>query len=107
MFVNSIDENEAHAAYFTMNDPLRSQDQISAAVSSGFIVRTRADANTLEARINSTDRREAAFRSGAQYISTDYYLPRPEFSDYSVGLPEGVPARCNPVRLRNNCNGRP
>ena len=106
MFVNSIDENEAHAAYFTMNDPLRSQDQISAAVSSGFIVRTRADANTLEARINSTDRREAAFRSGAQYISTDYYVPRPEFSDYSVGLPEDVPARCNPVRLRNNCNGR-
>ena len=103
LFVNSISEQEDHAAYFTMNNPLVDQERIRAAVNAGFIVRTRADANTREARVNDTSRREAAFASGAQYISTDYYVPRLEFSDYSVSLPGGAAARCNPVRLDSRC----
>jgi len=104
LFVNSISEQEEHAAYFTINDPIRDQQRIRAAVAAGFIVRTRADANTLEARENSTTRRQAAFNSGAQYISTDYYVPRLEFSDYQVQLPGGQIARCNPVRLPEPCS---
>ena len=103
LFVNSISQQEDHAAYFTMNNPLGDQERIRAAVNAGFIVRTRADANTREARVNDTSRREAAFASGAQYISTDYYVPRLEFSDYSVSLPGGAVARCNPVRLGSRC----
>lgn len=103
LFVNSISEQEDHAAYFTMNNPVGGQDRIRTAVNAGFIVRTRADANTEEARVNDTSRREAAFASGAQYISTDYYVPRREFSDYSVSLPGGAAARCNPVRLGSHC----
>ena len=103
LFVNSISQQEDHAAYFTMNNPLGDQERIRAAVNAGFIVRTRADANTREARVNDTSRREAAFASGAQYISTDYYVPRLEFSDYSVSLPSGAVARCNPVRLGSRC----
>lgn len=98
VFVNSVDENAEHAAYFTINDPFASFDRIQAAVKAGFIVRTRADADTIEARENSTRRRDMAFDSGAQYISTDYYLPRQEWSDYQAVLPGGAPARCNPVR---------
>lgn len=98
MFVNSIDTGADHAAYFTINDPQAAFDRIQAAVIQGFIVRTRADANTLEARQNSTARREAAFASGAQYISTDYYVPRLDFSSYQVRLPNDNAARCNPVR---------
>lgn len=98
MFVNSIDGSADHAAYFTINDPEEAFERIQAAVAQGFIVRTRADANTLEARQDSTDRREAAFASGAQYISTDYYVPRLEFSSYQVQLPSDNAARCNPVR---------
>lgn len=104
MFVNSISELEAHAAYFTINNPVRDKDLIREAVEAGFIVRTRADANTHEARVNDVKRREAAFTSGAQYISTDYYVPRLEFSDYSVSLPGGSAARCNPVRLKDVCH---
>ncbi|NQV70569.1 MAG: hypothetical protein HQ498_11130 [Pseudohongiella sp.] len=103
-FVNSIDEEADHAAYFTINNPLRDQDRIRAAVRAGFIVRTRADADTREARSNSSERREAAFASGAQYISTDYYVPRLAFSSYSVQLPGKTPARCNPVRRPSSCN---
>lgn len=99
MFVNSIDEGQPHAAYFTLNDPKGGLARIRAAVKAGYLVRTRADEDTKEARRNDVSRREAAFSSGAQYISTDYPLPRQEFSDYVVKLPEGVVARINPVRI--------
>ena len=106
VFVNSISEEAPHAAYFTINNPIRDQQRIQNAVKAGFIVRTRADANTTEARENTTARREAAFASGAQYISTDYYYPRMEWSDYSVSLPDGSVARCNPVRRASGCNNQ-
>ncbi len=103
IFVNSVNEDSDHAAYFTINDPVGSFERIQNAVKAGFIVRTRADANTFEARDNDPSRREAAFATGAQYISTDYYIPRREFSDYQVHLPGNVIARCNPVRS-SSCN---
>jgi len=106
MFVNSVNEDAPHAAYFTLNDPIAMDARIRAAVQSGFLVRTRADANTLEARTNDTTRREAAFASGAHYVSTDYYHPRPELSDYVVALPGETPARCNPVRRNAMCAPR-
>ncbi len=104
VFVNSVDEQADHAAYFTINNPIADQSRIQAAVKAGFIVRTRADADTREARENSTVRREAAFLSGAQYISTDYYFPRKEFSNYSVSLPGHVAARCNPILVEGPCS---
>ncbi|MDC7675352.1 phosphatidylinositol-specific phospholipase C1-like protein [Asticcacaulis machinosus] len=97
VFVNSVSESADHAAYFTLNDPVKQFDRIQAAVRSGFIVRTRADDSTTEARTNDTSRFEMALKSGAQYISTDYPTPRPEFSPYKVALPDGVAARTNPV----------
>lgn len=103
MFVNSISPDAPHAAYFTMNDPVGEGDLIGRRVAAGFLVRTRADADTKEARTGDTARREAAFRSGAHYISTDYYRPRSEWSDYAVSLPGGAPARCNPVRRGADC----
>ncbi len=106
MFINSGDETAPHAAYFTLNNPLKQMARIKTAVEAGFLVRTRADANTLEARVNDTTRREAAFASGAQYISTDYYLPREDFGPYQVRLPGTVPARCNPVRRDEECKAR-
>ena len=98
MFINSIGETADHAAYFTLNEPLSQSAEIQAAVKQGFLVRTRADADTVEARSGDTTRREAALASGAQYVSTDYYLPRPDFSDYKVALPDEQITRCNPVR---------
>ena len=95
-FVNSVSQDSDHAAYFTLNDPRADALKIRMAVDAGFLVRTRADADTFEARTNDTARRSAAFASGAQYISTDYYLPRKEWSDYAVRLPEGSVTRCRP-----------
>jgi hypothetical protein len=104
MFVN-IDEASPAAAYITLNEPLQDASRIREAVETGLIVRTRADADTLEAREGKTERRETALRSGAQYVSTDYMQPDPRFGKYSVSLPDGVTTVCNPVRAKRRCGG--
>ena len=95
MFVN-IEEDEPAAAYITLNEPQAQAGRIAAAVAAGLIVRTRADADTVEARTGETARREAAFASGAQYVSTDYMTPDPRLGDYRVELPGDGAARLNP-----------
>jgi hypothetical protein len=98
IFVNAISEDADHAAYLTLNDPVKQFDRIQADVKAGFIVRTRADDSTTEARSNDHTRFEKALASGAQYISTDYPTPRTDFSPYVIALPADAPARRNPVR---------
>lgn len=67
-------------------------------VRQGYVVRTRADEPTIEARSGDTARREAALASAAQWVSTDYPLPgSSSWSDYYASIPDGHPARCNPV----------
>lgn len=105
MFVNT-DESSPAAAYLTLNEPLEDSKRIRAAVEAGFIVRTRADADTLEARSGKTERRETALASGAQYVSTDYMQPDPRFPGYSARLPNGATTVCNPVRSQKQCGGR-
>jgi hypothetical protein len=36
-------------------------------------------------------------------VSTDYPVPDPVFSPYMVEIPEGVPARCNPISAPAEC----
>lgn len=105
MFVNT-DEASPAATYLTLNDPVADAERIARAVDGGFVVRTRADADTREARRNDTARRDAAFASGAQYVSTDYFEPDARRSDYRVRLPDGAAARCNPRRAAH-CHGTP
>jgi hypothetical protein len=106
MFVNT-DEASPAAAYLTLNDPIAQKDRIAAAVKAGFIVRTRADAETLQARRNDPTQRDAALASGAQYVSTDYMWADPRFAGgYTVRLTDDKVAVCNPVRQPTGCRGR-
>lgn len=101
MFVNLAASHPA-AAVMIVNDPIADGARIRQLVRDGFMVRTRADANTVEARQNDTRRRDAAFASGAQAISTDYYLPINRFgNDYRVGIDGDL--RCNPVNAPTHC----
>lgn len=104
MFVNT-DEASPAAAYLTLNDPLEDRERIAAAVRAGFMVRTRADADTREARLGTVARRDAALAGGAQYVSTDYLWPDPRFPAYAVGLPDNAAAICNPVSAAGRCRG--
>ena len=93
----TVDRDHPAAAWMKVNDPVADFDRIRDLVRSGFLVRTRADADTAEARKDDSSRREKALASGAQFVSTDYPEPRPDFSPYRVRLPGGVVARPNPV----------
>ncbi len=103
LFVNT-DEASPAAAYITLNERADAA-RITADVKAGLIVRTRADADTVEARANDTRRRDAVLASGAQYVSTDYRRPDKRLSDYQVRLPGGAVTLCNPVRAAARCGG--
>jgi len=93
------------AAYFTMNDPEQQLTDIQALVKQGFLIRTRSDADTREARTGATARREAALASGAQFISTDYMQPDDRFNTgYTAVLPNGAKTRCNPISAPAACD---
>ena len=94
-FVN-IDETSPAAGYITLNEPQPDAARIRAAVTAGLIVRTRADADTMEARANDPTRQIAAFAAGAQFVSTDYMTPDPRFGPYVTRLPGGGVARVSP-----------
>ena len=84
-----------------MDDP--NEARIQQLVKEGFIVRTRADADLVEARANDVTRRDLALRSGAQIVSTDFEVAVPAIGDYVVQIPGGTPARCDPVNAPKNC----
>jgi hypothetical protein len=87
------------AAVVVVNDPIGGADRIRDLVQRGYLVRTRADADTVQARTGDTTRRDAAWASGAHFVSTDYVVPDDRFpTDYSVTLPDGGEWRCNPFR---------
>ena len=99
MFVNAP-EGTPEAAFRIVNEPVADWPYIQYLVRSGYFVRTRADADTVEARKNDYSRWRAALISGAQIISTDYYVPDPALhTGYRVQLPGGVPGLWNPLLL--------
>lgn len=98
IFVNANPGTPEAAAMFR-NDP--DDLEISRLVKLGYIIRTRADADTKEARINDYTRFNNAQKSGAQIITTDYYKPSTFFkSSYQVKFKDGTYVRENPVNLK-------
>lgn len=86
------------AAIHILNNAKQDQAAIKSLVEKGYIIRTRADSDTQEARRNDPSSFAAAQQSGAQIISTDYYLPSTHFqSPYVVSFAGGKYFRLNPV----------
>ena len=90
------------AAFIEQNGNTKAE--IDSLVQQGYLVRTRSDEPTEQARTNDTTRRDITLTTGAQMISTDYPSSEPaSWSGYSVGLPGGFVARCNPVNKPAAC----
>lgn len=81
-------------------------EAIDALVRQGYLVRTRTDEPTEDARINNISRRDRALSSGAQLLSTDYPASEPArwAGHYHVEFPGNHIARCNPVNAPSACN---
>jgi hypothetical protein len=107
MLFTNANPGDADAAFVKRNDPLGANAAaIRELVRLGYVVRTRADADTVQARTGDTTMRDAALASGAQWISTDYPVPglsAPFGTDYVAQIPGGSPARCNPVTTGPHC----
>lgn len=87
----------AHTAFLLFDNALTRQADIRAAVAKGYLVRTRADIDTADARRNDPARREAALASGAQIVSTDYLTtPNVHGTDYHLA-PFAGGWRCDAV----------
>ncbi len=84
LFANALPGTPEAAAMFR-NSP--KDPEIPQLVKKGYVIRTRADADTEQARANDRSGLEAACQSGAQIITTDYYLKSTHFkSDYVVSF---------------------
>ncbi|AWG25273.1 phosphatidylinositol-specific phospholipase C1-like protein [Flavobacterium kingsejongi] len=95
VFINA-EPGTPEAATLFRNDP--EDSTIPGLVKKGYIIRTRADANTEEARANDYTHFKAAQNSGAQIITTDYYQPSTFFnSPYHVKFDDATYVRPNPV----------
>jgi hypothetical protein len=92
------------AAFSEVNNPLTNPELIPGLVKKGYLIRTRTDADTVQARSGDTTMRDAALASGAQILSSDYYFSeKASWTGFSVNFPKGEVARCNPVVGPPNC----
>lgn len=97
MFMQS-DPKDSYAAFLLLDNAIVRQKEIKDYVQQGYIVRTRSDIETYEAKVNDYTRANAAFSSGAQVVSTDFFRPGNGYgTPYVVKLPGGGDARKNPV----------
>jgi len=104
LFTNA-EPGQPDGAFIERNDGPASE--ITELVRKGYLVRTRTDADTNEARTNTTTRRDAMMDSGAQILSTDYPANEPAHwaGHFAVAFPGNAIARCNPVNHPASCSG--
>lgn len=107
MFVYSS-PGTPEAAFVIMNNSSQ-VTQIQNLVRQGYIVRTRADDGTTQARVGDYTDMNNAFVSGAQIISTDYYKAdaragTPGWTDYHVQFPNHELARIDSFSAADKMN---
>lgn len=101
IFTNAV-PGSPDAAFTEENSGTKAE--IDALARQGYLIRTRTDDGTEEARTNDRTRADVALSSGAQMLSTDYPSSEPSrWTGFFVGLPHGVVARCNPVTAPPAC----
>jgi hypothetical protein len=102
LFVTA-DETSPLAAFLAIPDPVKDGRRIRQAVQDGFMVLTRADEATREARKNDGTRRAAAFASGAQIIQTNFAAADPAIGPYRVSLKDNPDAMCGKELAPEHC----
>jgi hypothetical protein len=107
MFTTSS-EGQPDAAVVKIDDVRGAEETVQRLVRAGYIVRVMADAESVEVRANDTGRRDASFRAGAHYVSTDFpkSIGVAETTGYVVRFPDGSLVRCNPVTASAACTAK-
>jgi len=76
---------EPETAFVIRNEPQGREEEIHA-LTEMYMVRTRTDAGTLEARSLDYSRYTAVMKSQSQIITTDYYRADPAISNFVISL---------------------
>ncbi len=98
----SSPRGEDRAAFMKRNDPYA--NDIAELSELGYLIRTRADYDTVQSVNNDPSQRNQAFASGAHFISTDYRVADLDNSAYSVGFENDAAMRCNPISGSATCS---
>lgn len=95
---------DSFAAFLLLDNATWRPGDVARRVREGYLVRSRADIETFEAKVNDSARAIATFASGAQIVSTDFFAPGNAYgTPYVVRLPGGGAMRCNPVNAPRRC----
>ncbi len=107
MLFGWFDEQSPEAAFFNLQEPAKDFDRIRRMTAAGFMVRTRADSDVVEARSRDGWRMKAALASGGQLVSTDFYegAPDPEAFRYVADF-QGPLIQCDEVTAACGAQGR-
>ena len=100
MFVNSSEETDPYAALFKINNAQTSSERVRQLVLDSFIVTSNVDGADNTEETNS-EKLAASLEAGFHYGSSDFPAER---SGYWFELPDGNPARCNPVFPVESCS---
>lgn len=99
MFLNS-EPDDSFAGFILRDNAIVRQKEIQDLVKQGYMVRTRSDIETYEAKTNDFTRSEAAFSSGSQIISTDFFRPGNTYgTPYFIQPPQGKDYLNNPLNF--------
>lgn len=99
MIFTSADEGKPDGAVLKENDA-GDGSRIKSLVDQGYFIRTRADADLVEATANDTRNRTITMASGAQVVSTDFPPGEPDADNgYVVSFDTPLAVRCNPVAV--------
>jgi hypothetical protein len=90
---------KSETAFIMQDESIGDSANIVKLIKQGYIVRTRSDIETMDARSNDPHRKLAAMQSGAQIISTDYYKPDLRLSPFEVQWEGKHVGRVNPILL--------
>ena len=90
-----------YAAMFKINDAQSGSAYVSSLVADGFIVTCNTDGADNSDAVNSQKLADS-LASGVNFLSSDVPGPVDERS-YWFEMPEGTPARCNPVHAPEAC----
>lgn len=94
------------AAILVVEHIERDYEKVADWVERGYMVRVRADRDLLEAANKDRGKFQLALDSGAQFISTDIPVPSPIYPGFYFKIPDGTPARCNPVTAPAWCRSK-
>jgi hypothetical protein len=101
LFVGASSGQDDYAAMFKINDAQSGSAYVSSLVEDGFIVTCNTDGADNSDEHNSQKLADS-LASGVNFLSSD--VPGPvEGRSYWFDMPEGAPARCNPVHAPAEC----